>query len=84
MRLDKVIYGVEDSIARIVMNRPEKRNAPNHALLDDLDEALAEADDNSEVRVVILSSARLRSGRRGECGATTYSLDIGLAAVIRL
>lgn len=57
MDFETVIYEVKDNIARVIMNRPEKRNALNHQLLDDLDAAFAEADDDPEVRVVILSAA---------------------------
>ena len=33
MNLETVIYEVKENIAKITMNRPEKRNALNHALL---------------------------------------------------
>ena len=57
MNLETVIYEVKDRIARIVLNRPEKRNALNHQLLDDIDAAFSEADKDMEVRVVILAAA---------------------------
>ena len=57
MNLETVIYEVKDHIAKITMNRPEKRNALNHALLGDLDAAFEEADNDAEVRVVILTGA---------------------------
>lgn len=57
MKLETVIYEVKERIARIIMNRPEKRNALNHQLLNDLDIAFKEADEDREVRVVILSGA---------------------------
>jgi enoyl-CoA hydratase len=57
MKLDAVIYEAKDYIAKVIMNRPDKRNALNGQLLDDLDTAFAEADDDPEVRVVILSGA---------------------------
>ena len=47
MNLEAVIYEVEDHIARIIMNRPDKRNALNHQLLDDLDAAFAAAEEDS-------------------------------------
>ena len=55
--MEAVLYDVDGATARITLNRPEKHNALNHQLLDDLDEAfsLAEADD--AVRVVVLSGA---------------------------
>ena len=57
MSLETVIYEVKDNIARITMNRPEKRNALNHALLQDLDAAFEQADNDPEVRVAILAGA---------------------------
>jgi len=57
MDLETVIYEVKDHIAKITMNRPDKRNALNHALLRDLDAAFEQADNDSEVRVVILAGA---------------------------
>jgi len=56
VNLETVIYEVKDRIAKITMNRPEKRNALNYALLTDLDTAFAEADNDPEVRVVILAA----------------------------
>ena len=52
-----VIYNVEGAIARVTMNRPEKRNALNDELVADLKSALRRAHDNDEIRVVILSGA---------------------------
>ncbi len=55
--LETVLYSRDDSIARIVLNRPERRNALNHQLLDDLDAALQLAEDDPEVLVVVLSGS---------------------------
>jgi methylglutaconyl-CoA hydratase len=52
-----VFYSVEGGIARIIMNRPEKRNALNDELIAGLKEALRRADHDEEVRVVVLSGA---------------------------
>ena len=57
MGFETVLYEVKDRVATITMNRPEKRNALNHALLRDLDAAFDEADSDAEVRVVILAGA---------------------------
>lgn len=57
MDLETVNYTVEDGIARIEMNRPDKRNALNHQLLDDIDAAFTEAERDSSARVVVLSGA---------------------------
>ncbi len=47
-------YEVERGRARIVFNRPEKRNALSLALLTELDQALWEADNDSAVHAVVL------------------------------
>src|SRR5439155_17204504 len=57
MNLETVEFGVVGPVARIVMNRPEKRNALNHQLLDDLDAAFTAAEGDDAVRVVVLAGA---------------------------
>ncbi len=57
MTLETVLYEVKDHVAKITLNRPEKRNALNHALWDDLSTAFDQADADPEVRVVILGGA---------------------------
>jgi len=57
MELETVLYEVRENIAKITMNRPDKRNALNHALLRDLDAAFEEADNDPEVKAVILAGA---------------------------
>jgi enoyl-CoA hydratase len=44
----------EGRIARIMLNRPEARNAQNRGMLVELDEAMLRAEADDEVRVVIL------------------------------
>jgi enoyl-CoA hydratase len=55
VNLATVKYSVDGGIARIVMNRPEKRNALDHGLLDDLDAAFTAAEDDDAVGVVVMS-----------------------------
>jgi enoyl-CoA hydratase len=52
-----VLFEVKDRIARITLNRPDKRNALHPALLAELRDALLEADDLTDVNVVILEGA---------------------------
>jgi methylglutaconyl-CoA hydratase len=52
-----VLYSVESGIARITMNRAEKRNALNDELIAGLKDELRRADHDEDVRVVILSGA---------------------------
>ncbi len=46
-----------ENVARITLNRPEKLNALSGALLDELFAALAEAEDDDEVKVVLIKGA---------------------------
>ncbi len=50
-------YETEGHIAYITLNRPEKTNALNRAMLEDLRKAFLKADDDMEVRVIVLKGA---------------------------
>jgi methylglutaconyl-CoA hydratase len=52
-----VLYSVEDAVARITLNRPEKRNALNPALIAGIKDALREASRDERVRVVVITGA---------------------------
>jgi methylglutaconyl-CoA hydratase len=52
-----VIYSVEGAVALITLNRPDKRNALNDALILHLKEALRQADESEAVRVVVIMGA---------------------------
>jgi len=52
-----VLFAVADGIARITLNRPEKRNALNDAVIGALKDSLRLADQDETVRAVILAGA---------------------------
>ena len=52
-----ILYAVENSIARIVLNRPEKRNALNDELITEIKRGLAQAASDASVKVIIISGA---------------------------
>jgi enoyl-CoA hydratase len=52
-----LLYRVEERIARITLNRPEKRNALNSTLRDEIVAALHAAERDDEVRVVLIDGA---------------------------
>src|ERR1043165_568874 len=52
-----VLYSVEGAVARITLNRPEKRNALNDAVIAGLKQALKSAAADKSVRVVVISGA---------------------------
>jgi methylglutaconyl-CoA hydratase len=66
-----ILYSVDGAIARITLNRPEKRNALNDELLGVLKDSLALAAEDELVRVVLLTGA----GRDFCSGADLASLD---------
>lgn len=55
--MSEIIVSAADSIYRITLNRPEKRNALNDALINDLKDALRQANDNENLRVVVVNAA---------------------------
>ena len=52
-----VIYSVDGSVARITLNRPEKRNALNDAVVSGLKQSLRRASKDPSVRVAVISGA---------------------------
>jgi len=52
-----VLYEVDGAVATITMNRPEVANAQDSALIDAIDACFDRADEDDEVRVVILAGA---------------------------
>ncbi|MDY0133348.1 MAG: enoyl-CoA hydratase-related protein [Desulforegulaceae bacterium] len=57
MAYENIILEVEKSIAKITFNRPKALNALNQALLDELDKALDEVEQNEDVKVLVLTGA---------------------------
>src|ERR1700727_366278 len=58
-----VQYAVGERVARITLNRPERGNGINRALLTELEQAVEHADLDPEVSVVLLSG-----NGKGFCG----------------
>src|SRR5260370_27458859 len=54
--LDTVIYEKEGPVARIILNRPEKANAQNSAMVRDVDRCLTDAERDYDVKVLILKA----------------------------
>ena len=51
-----IVYEASDAIATITLNRPEAANAQTLDMLDDLDDAWRRADEDPDVRVIILQA----------------------------
>lgn len=66
-----VLYSVDDSVARITLNRPEKLNALNDELINELKGALEQADQTEEVRVIVITG----TGKDFSSGADLSALQ---------
>src|SRR5215510_4270935 len=54
---DEVLYAVGDGVARVTINRPDRRNAMSYDVMQGLRDAMASARDDESVRVVVLTGA---------------------------
>jgi enoyl-CoA hydratase/carnithine racemase len=54
---DEILCAIDDGIATLTLNRPEKRNAMNTALLDGLRRYFDELEERRDVRVVVVRGA---------------------------
>lgn len=55
--MSEIIYEIEGSIAVITLNRPEKRNALNDGLINSLKDSLRQADNNENLRAIVIKGA---------------------------
>ncbi len=77
-------YEKHGRIARLTLNRPEKLNALSYPLLDEYAAALTEAEQDEEVRVVIVKGAGrafsagydVEPGKPGEYGGRAILYDL--------
>lgn len=51
-----VIYAVKDRVGYLTLNRPEKRNALSHELVQELSAAFDRAENDSSVKVIVLKA----------------------------
>ena len=68
---ENLLVRVEDGIAHVVLNRPEKRNAIDQGMIDDLHAALDALAPDERVNVLILSGA---GGKALAAGASTVMI----------
>ena len=52
-----ILYETDGAVARITLNRPEKRNALNDALIAGLKDALDHAKDDGAIRAIVITGA---------------------------
>ncbi len=51
----EVLFEIREGVARITLNRPEKLNALNYAMVEDLTRHVYESGRNKEVRVIVIT-----------------------------
>lgn len=71
--VDLVLYEAKENIARITLNRPEKRNALNAELMTRLQQALERAEADQAVRIILIMGA----GKDFCAGLDLSALDQG-------
>ncbi|MEN8119353.1 MAG: enoyl-CoA hydratase-related protein [Bacteroidota bacterium] len=54
--MDFILYGTKNRVATITLNRPDKRNALNSTMVMELDKAFKKADQDRDVKVIILKA----------------------------
>jgi len=70
MPYETILYSTDDTVARITLNRPERLNAITADLTRELRQAVADANEDRSVRVIVLSGA-------GRAFCAGYDLDWG-------
>jgi len=69
-QFDTLTYGVDDRLARVTLNRPQRLNAINRAMPGEIQAAVAEANADESVHVIVLRGA-------GRAFCAGYDLDWG-------
>ena len=85
---EAVLFAVQEGVARITLNRPEKRNALNDAMIGGLKELLRRADQDESVRVIVIagtgsdfcSGADLAALQKISTAAVSENLEDALSA----
>ena len=71
--MDKnILFEIEDAIAKLTINRPDKRNAIDNATVEEIDQVLAQVEKSPGIRVLILTGA---GDKAFVAGADIHELD---------
>jgi enoyl-CoA hydratase/carnithine racemase len=82
MGFEQILYEVHDAVCTVTMNRPDKLNALTRTMLAELLQALEQADDDDDVRAVIVTGAgrAFCAGADLSQGARTFDRAAGAGA----
>ena len=78
MAYEDILYSVEDGVAVITLNRPDRMNAWTQVMGAEICDALVEAEEDDAVRAVVLTGAGERAFCAGadlQGGAKTFGKD---------
>ena len=77
MRYETILYDVADRVLTITLHRPEQRNAVNYRMLDELLDAVARAEADDDVRVIVLTGSGdfFSTGTDLSAGSGGYDAD---------
>ncbi len=78
--MDLVTYQAQDGVARITLNRPEKRNALNAEMIAAVQDALRKSSQDEAVRVVLIAVAAMRGRALGGGAGIASACDLIVAA----
>ena len=78
MSYEAILYDVEDGVATITLNKPERLNAFDDQMLTEWHQAIVQADQDRAVRAVIITGAG-----RGFCSGMNVAAEAGGSGVLR-
>lgn len=76
MELNTLLFAIDNGIATITINRPDKMNALNKDVIDDLSKALDEVYQNNEIRSVVITGSGAKAFVAGADISEFINLDI--------
>lgn len=77
MAYEEILYEVEDAIATITLNRPERLNALTGTMMGEMREAMLAADADDAVRVIILTGAGRGFCAGADMGGLSSLAEVG-------
>ena len=75
---EAILYDVEDGVATITLNKPERLNAFDDAMLTEWHQAIVAADHDKDVRAIIITGAG-----RGFCSGMNVAAEAGGSGILR-
>ncbi len=78
MTYEAILYDVSDGVATITLNKPERLNAFDDAMLTEWHDAIVEADQDPKVGAIIITGAG-----RGFCSGMNVAAEAGGSGVLR-